>query len=267
MAPSWSDFLFGAVPRGHGVQVYRETEELADTAAEFFAVGFEQDEPGVLVARREHATLVRDRLRALGWITDGADANARLIVADAAATLAALLEDGRPGAERFNRVIGDLLASAGERADGPPVRVFGEMVDLLVERGDAQAAVELEQLWNDGLRRRNFSLLCAYRLDIFDPAAQATTIPDVCRAHSHVLPAQDPQRLARAVDRALDEVLGSAQAGKVYLLLADEVRAARLPTPQLLLMWVSANMPTLAKRVLAAARRNYAAEVAASGAV
>ncbi len=79
----------------------------------------------------------------------------------------------------------------------------------------------------------------------------------VCRTHSHVLAAADSPRLAKAVDQALEEVLGTAEAGKVYLVVAEQIRQDRVPAPQLVLMWVSANMPALAERILASARMRY----------
>jgi hypothetical protein len=64
-------------------------------------------------------------------------------------------------------------------------------------------------------------------------------------------------RLAKAVDQALEEVLGAAEAGKVYVVVAEQIRQDRVPAPQLVLMWVSANMPVLADRILASARTRY----------
>ena len=94
--------------------------------------------------------------------------------------------------------------------------------------------------------------------------SQAGLLPDVCRLHSHVLPCPDPARLTRAVDQALEEVLGAAEAGKVYVLVGQELRSDRIPMAQVLLMWVSANMPALAERVLASARARYEAQPAVS---
>ena len=72
-----------------------------------------------------------------------------------------------------------------------------------------------------------------------------------------MLPASDSVRLARSVDLALEEVLGPAEAGKVYALVGDQIRRGRIPSPQLVLMWISANMPALADRILASARTRY----------
>jgi len=131
------------------------------------------------------------------------------------------------------------------------------MVDLLCQRGDPESAAALERFWNELAQRRRFSLLCAYHLDIFDRATQAGVLPEVCRAHSHVQPAEDAGRLQRAVDAALDETLGP-DAGKVYALMSNRGGETNVvPTAQLALMWVSAEMPAHAERILASARTRY----------
>ena len=76
-------------------------------------------------------------------------------------------------------------------------------------------------------------------------------------------PCSIPARLQRAVDQALEEVLGAAEAGKVYVVVAQQLRADRVPMAQVLLMWISEHMPALAERVLASAQARYLAEPAA----
>ena len=152
-----------------------------------------------------------------------------------------------------------MLDEFAERFPKRTTRVFGEMVDLLCARGQAEAAISLEELWNSLARSRSFSLLCGYPLDVFDREAQAATLPEVCRTHSHVMPATDPARLSLAVDQALVGVLGLERAGQVYALVGEQIRRERVPAPQLALMWVSANIPALADRILASARELYVA--------
>jgi hypothetical protein len=256
---NWAEFLAGADRCAHAVQIYAELDELADSVATYLAAGFDAGEPAIVVATAEHAERFLERLAARGWDADRIKREAWLRVEDAEVTLAAIMQGGRrPSRATFEQIVGGLLDEAEQRAPGREVRAFGEMVDLLSECGETRAAVELEELWNDLGRRRRFSLLCGYHLDVFDRASQVGPLPDVCRAHSHVLPASDSARLARSVDLALEEVLGPAEAGKVYALVGEQIRRDRVPSPQLVLMWVSANMPALADRILASARRRYA---------
>lgn len=256
MEAAWTGFLQGSGPAAHAVQVYRDVEELADSVTRYLAVGFDLGEPAVVIATPEHWTRFGERLAESGWDADRIDASGLLFCADAETTLAAVMEGDRPVADRFEAVVGGLMNRVGARFPSRRIRAFGEMVDLLCERGDPAAAARLEELWNRLARRRAFSLLCSYRLDVFDREAQLSVLPEICRAHSHVLPADDPERLEQAVDAALQEALGP-QAEKVYALVGEQPRRRQVPPAQLALMWVSSQMPRSAEGILESARAHY----------
>ena len=260
--PRWQDFLRGASPTGHAVQIYSDVGELAESVAGYLAVGFGRGDPGVVIATPEHLERYSERLAALGWDAAQLESAGMLVVADAEQTLEAFMVGDRPSPEAFEQVVGSLLDGAAQRFPGGRIRTFGEMVNVLCERGQPDAASELEELWNAMARERRFSLLCGYRLNLFDRRAQVDVLPHVCRAHSHVLPAADTERLERAVDRALEEILGAQAAGKVYVVVRSETPETTVPMPQLILMWVSVNMPLLAERILASARTHYTAPAA-----
>ena len=258
MRQSWGDFLKGAGAHSHGVQVYEEAEDLADSVAAFLVAGFERNQPGVVVARPEHMSLFAEQLDERGWDVERAENAGLLVTADAEETLATV--SGRKGIdrERLERSANEMLDRFQGGPDARPVRVFGEMVDLVYRDGRPETADELERLWNTLARTRRFSLLCGYRLDIFDPRTQAKTMPDICREHSHVLPARNYPRFARAVDSALREVLGPNHAATVYVLVSREVGHDQVPLAQSILMWVSDNLPKQSAQILASARTHYA---------
>ena len=256
MRQSWGDFLRGAGARSHGVQVYADARDLAESVAAYLAAGFERDEPGVLVATPEHLSLFAEELGSRGWGLQGAEQAGLLVVADAEQTLATIRDSDDVG-RRFDEVVGGLLDRAQNGRHDRPVRVFGEMVDLLTRRDEAAAADQLERLWNAMAEKRRFSLLCGYRLDVFDQQAQIETLPPICREHSHVLPARNYPRFARAVDEALREVLGPNKAATVYVLVSRVATDNQVPLAQLILMWVSENLPKQSQQILAAARAHY----------
>jgi hypothetical protein len=259
MVGRWSQFLRGPERCNHGVQIYADVAELSGSVAAYLSAGFKGGEPAAIVATRDHWVRFADALRAEGWDPYELQLSGRLIVADAEETLATFMAGGAPSAAAFERSVGGVFDELERQNPGRHVRAFGEMVDVLTSRGEEEAAFALEHLWNDLASRRDFSLLCGYQLDVFDLAAQRTMLPPVCRSHTHVMPARDLVRFSRAVDRALEEILGSQQAGRVYVVVSDEIREERVPVAQLALMWVSANMPGLADRVLERARAHYAA--------
>jgi KaiC/GvpD/RAD55 family RecA-like ATPase len=259
-ATAWADFLEGTAPSEHGVLVYRDPGELAASVAAFAGAGLEAGEPVLLVALAEHRSRIEEALAVVGWDQDRIEQSGLLFQAEAEATLAEILDDtGNLSADRLEQALRSLLDGIGERFPGRRLRVFGEMVDLLCRRGDPDAAAELELLWDHRVAEGGMALMCSYRLDVFDRATQVGVLPAICEIHSHVRPAADPERLQRAVDAALDEALGD-KAGQLYAMVGDQIRRRRVPAAQLALMWASANMPTIAERILAAARTHYLRE-------
>jgi hypothetical protein len=247
----------------HLVQVYREPVELAESVATFFAAGFDDGEPAVAVVCAAHWPEICRRLERHGHDAATLEAAGMLIVRDAHETLEAISEGSAPAWRPFKEIGNDLLdLAAAAVADRRP-RVFGEMVDILVRRDDRRSADVLEGFWNDLAAKRSFTLLCGYRVDLFDVEAHISLLPQVYRSHTHVLPALDADRIELAVGRALTEVLGEADSQKVYAQVARQEQAKSAPASHLALMWVSAHMPRTAAQVLAAARTHYSAAAAA----
>jgi hypothetical protein len=143
----------------HSALVYRRPQELVNAVRAFA--------PTVLVIAPEHRELLA---------CDGA------LVLDAAA----LVAEGAPSAVEFERVVGGAIDDLEAERPGAEVRVFGEAVDLLAARGDYDGANALEELWNSLAWSRRFSLLCAYRADLFDGEVGAAALPEMRRTHSHV---------------------------------------------------------------------------------
>src|SRR6202035_3526473 len=67
---------------------------------------------------------------------------------------------------RFKAKIGAMIEKAKEGGGDKkprPVRVFGEMVDL-IWKSDPKTTERLEQLWNEVIKTHSATLLCAYSL-------------------------------------------------------------------------------------------------------
>jgi hypothetical protein len=241
----------------HAVQTYGDVDELAVTVAAYLSEGFESGAPAVVIATAANWSPFAAHLVSAGYDPSTLEARGLLTLLDADETLAKVMTSDGPSAPAFERMVGGVIDRLATQFPGKEVRAFGEMVDVLAQRGALDAAIALEELWNDLASTRRFSLLCGYHLDVFDLATQTTPLPRICRVHSHVVPAVDSARFAQAVERALDEVLGPTQAGKVYMVVGHEARRGRVPVAQLALQWISINIPALAERVLSRARLYY----------
>jgi PAS domain S-box-containing protein len=79
------------------------------------------------------------------------------------------------------------VAAAG--AGGARLHAFGEMVALLCARGQYEAALQLERLWNELAHRIShsidFSLFCAYPWSLFPSVKVANAFQQVCAEHEH----------------------------------------------------------------------------------
>ncbi len=255
---SWQSFIESATPADHAVHVFTNLDELGQVVGAYIASGLDAGAPAVVIATPEHRRRVAQELEARGHDPAALERRGLLTLRDAEETLAELMDGELPASDRFERVIGGLLDEVAGRFPERTIRAFGEMVDLLWARGEREAALALEALWNRLAESRRFALLCGYHVDIFDAEVQRQALPEIFGPHTHMRPASDPARLAAAVDYALAETAGPAGAARVYLEVAEEMPSRRLPRAQAVLNWVSSSNPGLAANLLEQARSRYA---------
>jgi hypothetical protein len=74
---------------------------------------------------------------------------------------------------------------AGKKAH-PRVAVFGEGVSLLWEEGKADAAIRLEQLWNQLAVTYEVDILCGYRMSGTYGEEDNRDFKSVCAEHSAI---------------------------------------------------------------------------------
>jgi hypothetical protein len=150
--PGWvPDGPAGHRQTGHVVNFYGGPFP-TETVAGFVRQGLDAGEIAILIATPEHVAAVD---RTLG------DQKGRVLYLDADETLAKFMVAGHPDRLRFLDTVGDLVGQAAQVGNGQ-VRAFGEMVVRLCEKGQPEAAHELELLWNELGGRHDLKLLCAY---------------------------------------------------------------------------------------------------------
>jgi hypothetical protein len=151
--PEWSPSEDGQC--GHVVQFYGGAFPV-DSVARFLREGLAAGEVGVMIATPEHIAAVQAKLGGTG----------RCVFLDAGEVMARFMVHGRPDRTKFLDTVGDIVAQAALMGNGH-VRAFGEMVVLLCQGGEPEAAHDLEQLWNELGRRQPLKLLCSYPLSAF----------------------------------------------------------------------------------------------------
>jgi hypothetical protein len=255
---SWTNFIERAPAAEHAVQLYRDLSELSRSVTAFLAAGFRAGDPAIVIATAGNWAVFASELERLGFDSAALERKELLVCAEAEQLLDAFMDGELPSAKRFECVVGGLVEATSARFPGRTIRAFGEMVDVLWQRGQEQAAIALEELWNELAKTRPFALLCGYQLDVFQPEAHRGALPELIRTHSHTRTVEEPSRLAAAVDQALAEVLGPVRAARVYLDVAEHVPHGSLPRAQALLSWLSTSEMPFASEVLERARMHYA---------
>ena len=183
-----------ALPKDHIVRFYDDDSFLCEMVTHFFLEGHRQGASSIVIATAEHRNAIERGLAAGGMDVADAKSQGRLVMVDAEEALLSFtiggLERGVLDPTAFAKQIGGLLERAEAASPAGLVRAYGEMVDLLLRRGNQSALLHLEELWNDLRATRTFQLYCAYRLSHLDRAEDREPFEDICRLHSHVLPAE-----------------------------------------------------------------------------
>ena len=201
MAPlaHWGDHQNPA----HVVQLYGDDGFLLDDLSRFIGTALGAGEAALVIATKEHRDGLARRLKMWGLDTTWAVAQGRYVALDASETLAKITLNGWPDAARFADVVGGLIervrAASGSEPRG--VAAFGEMVALLWVEGKPDAAIRLEQLWNDLARTHPFSLRCAYPMSSFCREEHGDLLLKICAEHSGVIPGESYTALVSEDER------------------------------------------------------------------
>jgi hypothetical protein len=176
----------------HAVQFYGSDDNLCDTVAGFLAQGFVDRHPAIIIATPAHTIGILEQLNTRLIDVGKAQRTGDLIVMDANQTLDLLMDGDMPDARLFEETIGTLIADVlKDRSGRTMIRTYGEMVDVLWKDGNPEAAIRLEMLWNKLANQYGFALLCGYAMGNF--FKQTTLFEEVCRQHTHVMPAETPK--------------------------------------------------------------------------
>lgn len=239
-APSWIDApqidWTGVRKAEHLVQFYEADGFLLNSLSGFIGYAIQSGEGALVVATEVHRDGLNELLQANGIDVEKAKASGRYVSLDAAETLTRFMVDGAPDSEKFNRVVGSVIASV---TDGrSETRAFGEMVGLLWAEGNFAAALRLEELWNELQKVHSFSLYCAYPLSEFGSERFMEAHGDICGVHSRVIPAESYSDLANPDARLRAIALLQQKA----VSLETEIRDRRLVEERMQLALVGEQM-------------------------
>jgi len=256
----WIDLLAGAAPRNHIVQFYQDEPFLCRAVCRFVAAGLAGGESVILVPAAAHWELLRPRLEAEGVDVPAGQSQGQLTVLDADKFLLRFMREGMPDAQTLLGLAREIVVRARGASREGKVRVWGEMVNVLWQRGAVAASMHLDELFNRVAHDHNLAIFCSFLMDNFSGEVHARVLPTIGRTHTHLIPAERYACLERAVAEALRETVGPVDAGVLESLLLTRYPAPLdMPRPQALLLALRQLLPLVADAVLVRSRRLYAA--------
>jgi len=255
----WCGLLAGAAPRDHIVQLYQDQQFLNRAVCRFAAAAIANGEGVILVPTAEHWQAFCPRLEAEGVDISEAQARGQLTVVDADELLPSFMRNAMPNAPVFLGLAGETIARARGAGRYPKVRWWGEMVNILWERGDVAASMNLEDLFDQLADEQEIAIFCSFVMDNFNGEVQSRLLPRLGENHSHLIPVEDYVRLERAVAAALRETVGVDEAQVLESRLMQGYSAQfHMPRPQALLLALRQSLPVVADAVLSKSRTFYA---------
>jgi DNA-binding NarL/FixJ family response regulator len=176
------------VTRCHEVQFFSDDASLLDSFTRFIEAALKAGNAVIVVATDSHRNSLLQRLQIHGVDVFAAIEQGSYIPLDVADTLSTFMVNDMPDPLRFSKSVGDLIAAAAKAAKGerPRVAACGECAPLLWAQGKAEAAIRLEQLWDEIARTFDVDILCGYPLSGDHHEENSHVFQRICAEHSTV---------------------------------------------------------------------------------
>jgi DNA-binding NarL/FixJ family response regulator len=183
-----TDTAVKKAPHRHEVQFYSDDAVFLDSFARFIATALKSGRGAIAVITESHRSGLVSRLKAQGLDVDTARQHGTYIQLDVAETLSTFMVNGMPDTTRFFDVAGGLIESAAKaaRQEHYGVVVCGECSPTLWAEGKADAAIRVEQLFNQVGTAFGLDLLCGYPLSSFQGEEDKHVFQSICAEHSAV---------------------------------------------------------------------------------
>jgi hypothetical protein len=257
---AWDPVVAGAGPCDHIVQLYQDQDFLNRAVCRFAGAAIANGEGIILVPTLAHWNGIRPRLEAEGVDVEAARKRGQLTVVDADELLPRFMRNAMPDAPLFLGLAGDVIGQARSGGRYNNLRWWGEMVNVLWERGEAAASMNLEDQFDKLAHKQDIAIFCSFLMDNFNGEVHAHMLPRLGMNHSHLIPVEDYARLEYAVAQALREAVGPEEARVLENRLFSDYRPPfKMPRAQALLLALRQILPAVADPVLQRSRSLYAA--------
>jgi hypothetical protein len=153
--------------RPESLRFYESDTALASIVVKFLHDGFLAGERAIVLVTADHRALIIDHLTRRSCDVPALQHSGELSFVDVETALSWFMIDGKPNERAFRDHMFAVIRSVSQGRADCRLRLFGQGVDVLWRRGEREAAVRLEVLWNQLAETRVFSLRCAYAIGNF----------------------------------------------------------------------------------------------------
>lgn len=161
------EFLDGAddlTPHYHELLFCSNEAVLLNGLARFITSGINAGNAVLVFVTEAHREGLLSRMLSRGVDVDAAIQRRAYVPWDVREVLSMFMINDWPDAVRFSKAVGDLIkrAAKGIRGDTHRVATCGECAPTLWARGEIEAAIRLEHLWDVTSRSHGVNTLCVY---------------------------------------------------------------------------------------------------------
>ncbi len=173
----------------HQAHFYSDEARFVHGCARCVAAALNAGNAAIFVGTEPHRDKVLAQMHAQGVNVGAAIKEGRYVSLDAAETLATFMSAGQPDRDQFLKLAGNLITSVAKTVKGDPSRIVacGECAPLLWAQGETEAAIRLEQLWNEVGHAYHIEIQCGFLLTAFQRDEHVAVFDRICAEHSCVV--------------------------------------------------------------------------------
>lgn len=168
----------------HVVQLFDGEDSLIAGASGFLLDGLARRETVLAVTGGHRWAGITQQMTEAGTDVSYPSVASRVTWIDATSLAGQIAPDGRVRTDVFDRTVGGTVRRLAR--PGRTLCIYGDLVDVLAQRGDFTAAHKVEELWNVLAAQHRFRLFCGYDAAHFGDPRTRGALAAICRQHRRV---------------------------------------------------------------------------------
>ncbi|MFP5491646.1 MAG: ATP-binding protein [Bacteriovoracia bacterium] len=169
----------------HQASFYDSTESYLLQTCDYLVEGAERGQSLLVAAESSNWEMITRELRRRNIPVEDWLMNGELIYIDVNVAILQLVENDTLNEAAFQALIPPILSNMLSR--NKAVRVYGEIVNTLVERDQWHLAHQLEVVWHKLREQFDFQLRCGYNLGLFNRPEDLKAFDSLCFCHGELI--------------------------------------------------------------------------------